>query len=289
MSDPKPKKVVQQFTNQNQSNFGLSFFFLPKEKRQAMVTLYAFCRHVDDIVDNNLASGQAEIDWWRGEIQQLKKGEAHHPISAELAKISQRFKIPVTYFDDLLNGVEMDLHKNRYQTFDELFDYCYHVASVVGLICLKIFETREQETEKYAIHLGVALQLTNILRDIEEDMDRGRIYLPQEELHQFGYTDKDLHHRTYNQAFINLMRFQVDRAKEFYRKAEGYSLTPDWKKCASAQIMGNIYYALLEEIEKSDYAVFEKRIRLTRSQKITIALMTYFKNRYFAITGFTQK
>jgi len=289
MSDPKPKKVVQQLTNQSQSNFGLSFFFLPKEKRQAMVTLYAFCRHVDDLVDNNLASGQAEIDWWRGEIQQLKKGEAHHPISAELAKISQRFKIPVTYFDDLLKGVEMDLHKNRYQTFDELFDYCYHVASVVGLICLKIFETQEQETEKYAIHLGVALQLTNILRDIEEDMERGRIYLPQEELHQFGYTDKDLHHRTYNQAFINLMRFQVDRAKEFYRKAEGYSLTPDWKKCASAQIMGNIYYALLEEIEKSDYAVFEKRIRLTRSQKITIALMTYFKNRYFAITGFTQK
>jgi len=183
----------------------------------------------------------------------------------------------------------MDLYKNRYQTFDELFDYCYHVASVVGLICLKIFETKEQDSEKYAIHLGVALQLTNILRDLDEDMERGRIYLPQEELHQFGYTDRDLHHRTYNQAFINLMRFQVERAREFYRKAEGYSLTPDWKKCVSAQIMGNIYFCLLEEIEKSDYAVFEKRIRVTRFQKISIALMTYFKNRTFGITGFRHK
>lgn len=289
MPSNDPKKTVWEITKQSQSNFSLSFLFMSKEKKEAMITLYAFCHHVDDIVDSNKLDAQVQIDWWRTEIKQLKKGKPHHPISTELIKIILNFNIPIQYFDDLLKGVEMDLHKNRYQTFEELYDYCYHVASVVGLIALKIFGTHEKESELYAINLGIALQLTNILRDVDEDLERGRIYLPQEDLHQFGYSDRDLHHRTYNKAFIDLMRFQLERAKEFYRLAEGYSLTSDWKKLSTAQIMGNIYYALLEEIEKFDFAVFEKRIKISKNQKIKIALSTYLKNFFSSFTGVGKK
>lgn len=289
MSMPNPDETVRNITEQSQSNFSLSFLFLPQDKRKAMRTLYAFCRHVDDIVDKNKASGQAEIDWWRNEIRQMKNGQANHPISSELGQMAMHYNIPFAYFDDLLKGVEMDLHKNRYQNFEELYEYCFHVASVVGLISLQIFEAKEEESELYAVNLGIALQLTNILRDLAEDSDRGRIYLPQDELKQFGYLDRDLHHRTYNQAFIDLMRFQVERAKEFYRRAEGNSLTRDWKKLASAQIMGNIYFALLEEIENSDFAVFEKRIQLSKRQKIIIAVSTFLKNRYLALTGIGEQ
>ncbi len=283
MSQPDPEKHVQQITQQSGSNFSLSFLFLSKEQKKSMTALYAFCRVIDDIVDQNKMNAQVEIDWWRNEIKQLKKGKPHHPISVELLKLIQSYQVPTLYFDDLLKGVEMDLHKNRYQTFEELYDYCYHVASVVGLIALKIFGTHEKESELYAINLGIALQLTNILRDVDEDLERGRIYLPQEDLHLFDYSDRDLHHRTYNQAFLKLMRFQTERAKEFYRVAEGYSLTTDWKNLGVAQIMSNIYYALLEEIEQSDFSVFEKRITLSKYKKAQIALTTFTKNRFFAL------
>lgn len=289
MSLSSPKKTVQEITKKSKSNFLASFFFLPKRKRDALTALYAFCRLVDDIVDSGKAGGQAQIDWWRAEIKQIKKGRSNHPVSSELAKAANRFHIPLDYFDDLLKGVEMDLHKNRYQTFEELYDYCYHVASVVGLISLKIFETTVKESELYAINLGIALQLTNILRDVEEDLERGRVYIPQDDLHRFGFTDRDLHHRTYNKQFTDLMSFEVERAKEYYRLAEGFSMTRDWKKLVSAQIMGNIYYAVLEEIEKSDFAVFEKRASLGKSEKIAIALSTYFKNRYLWLTGIGRK
>ena len=283
------EKTVRQMTQQSHSNFGLSFFFLSQAKKKAMTTLYAFCRHVDDLADSNKIDAQAQIDWWRAEIKQLKNGKPHHPISVEVEKIIRQYQIPIRYFDDLLKGVEMDLHKNRYQTFEELYDYCYHVASVVGLMALKIFGTQEKESELYAINLGIALQLTNILRDIDEDLERGRIYLPQEDLHRFGYTDRELHHRTYNKAFTDLMRFEMERAKKFYRLAEGYSLTRDWKNLSTAQIMGAVYYALLEEIESFDFAVFEKRIQLGKTKKLKLALSTYLKNFLFRLTGAGRK
>ncbi len=289
MSQSDSEKTVRRMTQQSRSNFGLSFLFLSPAQRKAMTTLYAFCRHVDDLTDSNKLDAQAQIDWWRAEIKQLKKGKPNHPISVELEKIIQQYQIPIRYLDDLLKGVEMDLHKNRYQTFEELYDYCYHVASVVGLMALKIFGTDEKESELYAINLGIALQLTNILRDIDEDLERGRIYLPQEDLHRFGYTDRDLHHRTYNKAFTALMRFETERAKEFYRLAEGYSLTRDWKKLATAQIMGAVYYALLEEIESFDFAVFEKKIQLGKGKKLKLALSTYLKNFFFRFTGAGKK
>lgn len=250
-----------------------------------MRTLYAFCRTVDDLADQQEQGALGELRWWRQELSQIAAKKSMNSRSIDLANLIHLYSIPIEYFEELISGVEMDLQKNRYATFDELYEYCYRVASVVGLISLKIFGARRKESHLYAINLGVALQLTNILRDIAEDLERGRIYLPQEDLQRFGYTERDLHHRTYNQAFIRLMQFQVERAKQFYRRAEGFSYTSDWPKLAAAQIMGATYYALLEQIEKQDYAVFEKPVSLSSGQKMRIAWGTFLKNRVAAVSG----
>lgn len=277
--------TLQTLTRDAQSNFFSSFFFLPKEKRKALKVVYAFCRHVDDLVDSDPKNAAPALHWWRREIAQIASGKAANAVSRELAAVIQLYQIPAQYFEDLLTGVEMDLHQNRYATFDELYEYCYRVASVVGLISLHIFGARRQESHFYAVNLGLALQLTNILRDIGDDFSRGRVYLPQDEMKRFGYTERDLHHRTYNAQFIRLMEFQVDRARQYYRRAEGFSYTSDWKNLVAAQIMGATYSALLNQIVENDYAVFEKEIVLSPARKLRIAWATYLKNRFASLSG----
>ena len=209
-------------TKKSGSNFYYSFLFLPKAQRHAICTVYAFCRLVDDAVDSRPSHSEAtqELETWRKELDQCYQGQPGHPLTRELLPIIHQFEIPQDYFQELLSGVEMDLIKNRYATFSNLSEYCYRVASVIGLICIRIFGCDTQTVREHAIHQGMAFQLTNILRDLATDAGRGRIYLPLDELARFGYSEAELLGLTYNPAFVELMRFQAQRAKRYYEKAK---------------------------------------------------------------------
>ncbi len=259
------------------SNFLYAFLFLPKEQRTAIRTLYAFARRLDDCVDEVRDPEQARhlIAQWKQELERCYRGQPVEPAMQELAPIIQRFSIPREPFEELIRGCEMDLEKNRYETFDELRQYCYRVASAVGLLCLPIFGCRSTGAEQYAIHLGLALQLTNILRDVGSDAARGRVYLPQEDLRRFGYTTEMLMGRTYNEAFQDLMRFEAERAADFYRQAQCLLPKPDRRRLIAARIMGRIYRALLDKIMRQEYQVFHTKITLGKAQRFRLALWTY--------------
>src|SRR5262244_1293073 len=203
-----------------QSNFFYSFLFLPKPKRDAIIDVYAFCRAIDDIVDDIVdgigeksggAHGrmvaQVELNRWREELDNLYAGKPTMPIAGKLQRVLERFPMPKEYFEEMINGCEMDLLRNRYETFDELHQYCYRVASITGLMCIEIFTYRSLSAKDYAVNLGVALQLTNILRDLKEDAARGRVYLPQEDLRLFGYSEDDLAGGKINGKFREMMNF----------------------------------------------------------------------------------
>ncbi|MBI4641025.1 MAG: squalene/phytoene synthase family protein, partial [Candidatus Tectomicrobia bacterium] len=203
-----------------------------------------------------------------------------HPITIELADIVKHFNIPEEYFEELIAGVEMDLKKQRYATFDELYQYCYRVASIVGLICIEIFGYTQRVTKDYAVTLGVALQLINILRDLKADAGQGRIYIPQEDLERFHYSERDLLSATYNAAFINLMEFEALRAKEYFQRARTMLPKEDRKSLFAAEIMGSIYYELLKKIEHYRYNVFEGDMTLSNSRKLLIALKVWLKYQF---------
>lgn len=268
-------------TKKSGSNFYYSFLFLPKAQRRAIYTIYAFCRLVDDAVDSHPSHSEAteELSNWRKEMDQCYHGQPSHPLSQELLPIIRQFEIPQDYFQELLNGVEMDLIKNRYATFSELSEYCYRVASVIGLICIRIFGCDTQTVREHAIHQGMAFQLTNILRDLATDASRGRIYLPLDELARFGYSEAELLGSIYNPAFVELMRFQAQRAKRYYEKAKALIPSEARRGLVASEIMGTIYENLLEAIEKKEYRVFDQRISLSPVRKAYLALQTYFKNR----------
>ncbi|RMF91061.1 MAG: squalene synthase HpnD [Nitrospinota bacterium] len=273
---------------QSKTNFYYSFFFLPALKRRAMFSIYAFCRLIDDIVDEEgvRAEKAARLRAWREEIRNCYAGKPSHPVTIEIAQILPRFPIPQHYFEELIRGVEMDLEKTRYATFDELVQYCYRVASVVGLMCIEIFGYTNKQTQEYAINLGLALQLTNILRDLKTDAQRGRIYLPQVELMHFGYSEGELLQNVYNEAFIHLMRFQTQRAKAYFHKAQTLLPPEDRAALCPAEIMGNIYARLLQHIEDKGYQVFQERITLPNRTKIGIALKTWLQPRIKALRPF---
>ncbi|MFA6569686.1 MAG: squalene/phytoene synthase family protein, partial [Bacteroidota bacterium] len=249
------------------SNFYFSFSLLPREERDAISSIYAFCSYIDDIVDGtpalNLTSLQRKKDrlnWWESQIEEIYQGQPKSHLITPLVAIIHRFGIPKQYFLTLIDGCRRDLQQFRYRTFEELKTYCYSVASVVGLISIEVFGYKYEETQNYAINLGYALQLTNILRDIKADKDRGYIYLPEEELDKFGYTTTDLINEVYNDKFVELMRFQTQRAREYYHKARTF-LRPDERiTITSAEVMDAIYYRLLDKIELNDYNVFKKKI-----------------------------
>ncbi|MFP4527146.1 MAG: presqualene diphosphate synthase HpnD [Candidatus Kapaibacterium sp.] len=261
------------------SNFLYSFTLLPKEERSAIHSVYAFCSYIDDIVDSTPTPSQAaaeykmqRLEWWERELEKIYDGRLRSPLLRPFQKVIQRFDIPRQYFTTLIDGCRRDLMQNRYETFEELKEYCYSVASVVGLISIEIFGYKYEETKNYAVNLGYALKLTNILRDIKIDKDRGYIYMPQEDMRRFGYSEEDLINEVYNENFVELMRFQTRRVREYYHKART-SLRPDERQnILAAEVMDAIYYRLLEKIELNDFNVFKRKIRVSRMHKLMITL-----------------
>lgn len=261
-----------------QSNFFYSFLFLPKAKRDAIIDVYRFCRAIDDIVDDiveqngTVEQAQAALEEWRAELDALYAGQPRQPIAHRLQRVLTQFPMPQEYFEEMINGCAMDLQRNRYETFDELYQYCYRVASITGLMCIEIFTYRQPQTKDYAISLGLALQLTNILRDLKEDAARGRVYLPQEDLRRFDYSEADLLNGVVNDNFRALMQFECERARSFYQRADELLPVEDRPTLVAARTMGKIYFRLLEQIEHVNYDVFNHEIRLHRPERFLIAL-----------------
>ncbi len=263
-------------TKRSGSNFYYSFFFLPAARREAMYTVYAFCKEVDSAVDDAPPGSDPRkaISRWREEVAAVYSGTPTHPVAISLAGHVRQLGIPKDYFDELINGVEMDLSTTRYATFEALSRYCYRVACVVGLICLHIFGTRDPQAKDYAVNLGMAFQLTNILRDLGTDVDRGRIYLPQEDLLRFEYPAQHLLQKQQTAPFKTLMRFQCARAHEFYGKARAILdglPRADRKALLPAEIMRGVYERILFRIEQADYRVFGPRVRVPPSARLAIA------------------
>ncbi len=260
-------------TKQSGSNFYYAFLFLPKPKREALYAVYAFCRLSDDLVDESKAGVNPAdaLTRWRQAVDACFDDSVDSPIIAAVGKAARQFHIPKVYFEELLNGMEMDLTRTRYATFEELYPYCYRVASIVGLICIEIFGYTNPLTKTYAEQLGIAFQLTNILRDVGVDAQRGRIYLPQDELRRFGYSEEELLAGRYNRAFTELMRFQCERARGFFRAAKAALTVEDTRSLLAAEIMRAIYYRLLLRIEARQYNVFRGDITIGKPRKLLLA------------------
>lgn len=271
-------------TKRSGSNFYYSFFFLPAARREAMHTVYAFCKEVDSAVDDAPPGSDPKeaIRRWRAEVAAVYGGVPTHPVAVSLAGHVRRLHIPREYFDELITGVEMDLTTTRYATFEELSRYCYRVACVVGLICLHVFGTRDPHAKDYAVNLGIAFQLTNILRDLGTDADRGRIYLPREDLARFGCDEDLLLQRRYPPRFRELMALQCARARGFYANArmilDGLPRA-DRQALAPAEIMRGIYERILSRIEQADYRVFDSRLSLPVASRLAIAAAVWLRSR----------
>ena len=265
-----------------------------------MQSVYEFCRYTDDLVDEDvpleipginlrkeveIEKKRVRLEWWREEVEKCYAGTSKHPILFSLHKVISRFKIPQQYFLTLIDGVEMDLVKNRYCTFAELHEYCYAVASIVGLITIEIFGYKFETTKEYAVDLGIALQLTNILRDVKKDAAMGRIYLPQEDLCRFGVSEQDILSGTYNLPFINLMKFEVERARTYYASARSKLAKNERFTLFAARIMDAIYFRLLRKIELAEFNVYQKRITVSAPHKILIALKFWFRSVIFRKRG----
>jgi phytoene synthase len=267
-------------TRRSGSNFYYSFLFLPRAKREAIYALYAFCRTVDDAVDQQggtAAEQRRALAEWRAELARVYEGGPTRPLGVHLAQVVRAFAIPRQHLEAVLDGVEMDIDKRRYATFDELFEYCYRVAAAVGLACIEVFGYTDPRAREYAVNLGVALQLTNIMRDLAADAARGRIYLPLDELRRFGYTEEDLLRGRYTRPYLELMRFQADRTHAYYRAARAARPPGHRRRFLAAEIMGVIYHALLRAIEARRFQVFDQRVRISTPRKLALALRTYLR------------
>lgn len=268
-------------TRRSSSNFYYAFMLLPRERRRALCAVYAFCRYVDDIADDGTAKDSASLlDRWRQELDHVYAGATNRPISRALTDAVQRFAIPQRYFSEVIDGVEMDLSCKRYATFDDLRGYCYLVASAVGLICIEIFGYRHPSTKIYAERLGVAFQLTNIIRDVREDAARERIYLPLEDLKRFGVTEKEILEAIPSPAFSRLMAFEADRARAFYREAEAALAPEDRSAMIAAEGMRLIYSALLDQIARSGYRVLNGRLRVSTPRKLYLVGRAWAGSRF---------
>jgi phytoene synthase len=267
-------------TRRASSNFYYAFMLLPREKRRALHAVYAFCRFIDDIADDeSVANPSAMLARWREELGNVYAGSPKRPISRALADNVRRFNIPRRHFEEVIDGVEMDLTRRRYETFAELERYCHHVASAVGLICIEIFGYREPSTRIYAEKLGLAFQLTNILRDVREDAARERIYLPLEDLRRFGVAEADILVSASTPEFRALMAFEAERARSLYREAEEALSDADRPSMIAAEGMRVIYSAILDEIVRSDYRVFERRLSLSSARKLALVARVWSRAR----------
>jgi len=275
-----------EITRRSSSNFYYAFMLVPVERRRALYSVYAFCRFIDDIADDDTITRPAEmLARWRDELHNVFAGTPTRPVSRALADNVARFNIPRRYFDEVIDGVEMDLTRRRYETFDDLNLYCRRVASAVGLICIEIFGYRNPAARIYAEKLGIAFQLTNIIRDVREDAERGRIYLPLEDLRRFAVTEAELLDGSYSDRFRALMAFEAQRARDFYREAAQALAQEDRPSMLSAEAMRLIYSALLERIARSDYRVFDRRHRLSTPRKLYLVGRAWAGSRLARTTG----
>lgn len=267
------QQYCQEQTVSSGSSFYHAFRFLPDDQRLAMTALYAFCREVDDVVDENLdeAVARKQLEEWREHIRKLYEGELTHPDTIALADSLQQFNLQESLLQELIDGMEMDLDQQSYQTFSDLKLYCYRVASVVGLLSAEIFGYTNRKTLKYANDLGLAFQLTNILRDVKEDAERGRIYIPQEELVDFRVPVEHLKMDTTSPQAQRLFAFQAKRAQDYYDKAFGELPEEDRYSQRTGLIMSAVYHRILEEIEHRDYALLEGEINISKTKKIWAA------------------
>ena len=271
---------AKQIAKESKSSFYYAFNLLPEDKREAMNTVYAFCRKTDDIVDENGDSFDLKYEKlhkWRVELEKGLRGISEYPLLNKLAKIIRQFNIPIEPFFELIVGMEMDLKKNRYIKFEDLLQYCYRVASTVGLMCIEIFGYNNKSAKDYAVNLGLAMQLTNILRDVKIDADQGRIYLPYEDLNNFQYSEKELNDNIYNDRFISLMSHEAQRAKDYFNKANNSLDFDDKPSMFAARAMQHIYEKLLKKIEANNYNVFEQKISVSKFEKAGISLGVWAK------------
>lgn len=269
-------EYCQEKTQHSNSSFYYSFLFLNNEQRQAMTALYAYCREIDDIVDecSDPSIAANKLNWWKEEVHKLFHGSPSHPVTIALKTSIQCYPLQEKYFLELIYGMEMDLYHSHYATFSDLSSYCYHVASVVGLLTISILGYKEAQTEQYAQNLGISCQLINILRDVKEDAQRGRIYIPQDELQQFSVTQEMLLSDKNTPETLALFRFQAQRAEHYYHLAFTDLAQTDRYTQRTGIIMSEIYFSLLQKIKKQHYPVLQKRISLSPFKKLWLAWTT---------------
>jgi phytoene synthase len=280
---------VQGLTVARDTSFYYSFLVLPAEKRRAVIAVWDFCRAVDDAVDAepDPARAAAQLARWRREVAACFDGASPStPQGRELQPFVGRFHLPRRSFEDLVDGVEMDLGDRRYRTFDDLYQYCLRVASAVGLICVEIFGYEDPRARDYAVELGVALQLTNILRDVPTDLATGRLYVPLEDLERFGCAEADLRAEMARAGggigsprVRALLAYQADRARRHFARARDTLPRRDARRLVAAEIMGAIYRGILRRIERADYDVFSRVIRVPRPARAWIAAFTWARTR----------
>lgn len=272
-----PHQYCQTRAAASGSSFYYSFIFLPLEKRRAITAFYALCRELDDVVDECQDAGVAatKLDWWRGELERMALGTAQHPATRALMDTPQGHALPYELLPEIIDGMAMDLVYKRYPDYETLQLYCHRVASVVGEVAASIFGFQDSATRQYAHDLGLAFQLTNIIRDVGEDARRGRIYVPQQELMQFGVHEADILQARPTPAFQRLMQFQYERAQALYTKALGELPPIDRKAQRPGLVMAEIYRALLVEIQRAEFPVLKARISLTPIRKLWLASKTW--------------
>jgi len=284
---PDAYAYCRHITRKSSSNFYYAFHLLSVDQHNALCALYSFCRFLDNITDqpgvlplqekghNRKAQLSILLNAWREELASCYTGTPRHPIAQALADTVRRFPIRQEHLAGIIDGVQTDLSRTRYQTFAELYDYCYHVASLVGLVCIEIFGYRNPDAHDYAVNLGVAFQLTNILRDVGEDAQRDRIYLPGEDLFRFGYAEADFRAGVYNNAFVRLMTFEGERAREYYRRAVAHLAPEDRRTLVAAEAMRFIYQRLLDKLTARNFNVLGKRVTIAAPYKISLALTAW--------------
>ena len=281
------QSYVRRLARTSGSNFYYSFLFLPRAQREAIQAVYAFCRAVDDSVDQAKGAQEAsrQIAFWRAELAACGSEDADppaHPITRTLAVHMRRYPIQRRHLEEIIDGVAMDVVPRRYRTFEDLREYCHRVASAVGLVCIEIFGYREDSAREYAVALGLAFQLTNILRDVRDDAAMGRVYLPVEEMARFGCGEQDLEARRPSAGFIDLMKFEAARAHGLFNLARSIFPARDRRTLFAAEIMGAIYEAILDEIERRGFDVLSTRVTLSRPRKLAIASRLYLRSRLSA-------
>ncbi len=272
----------EQITKKSASNLALAFILLPKEKREAMSALYAFCREVDDVADEEsipVERRQMDLDKWRNDIgRACENGRAELPVNRELQPYIHEYQMPLELFEELIKGMEMDLAVKRYETLEDLEKYCYRVASVVGLLSIRIFGFKNDACKDYAYHLGLALQLTNILRDVRVDAERDRIYLPLDVMKKHGVSETDILEGRYSERYFTLAREIADRASEHYKKARELLPKEDRRSMVAAELMGAVYWRLLKKVEANRFNVFgPQTTRLSKPHKIFLILRTWLR------------